>query len=111
MSLAAPQSGEGAVAERRMRAPRRPSPVFSESYETLRGVLRAARRASGLSQRDLAARIGKHPSHVAMIESGQRRLDALELYRIAQVLEPRRPMDLLIRIGERLRAADLTDGA
>lgn len=111
MSLAAPQPGDGRVVERRARMPRRPSPVFSESYETLRVVLRAARRASGLSQRDLAAQIGKHPSHVAMIESGQRRLDALELYRIAQVLEPRRPMDLLIRIGERLGTAEATDGA
>lgn len=90
------------------RAARRANPVFSESYAMLRGVLRAARRAAGLSQRDLAARIGKHPSHVAMIESGQRRIDALELYRIAQVLDPR-PLELLARIGERLGALDRHD--
>ena len=87
---------------------RRANPVFSEPYAILRDVLVEARRAAGLSQRDLAARIGKHPSHVAMIERGQRRVDALELYRIAHALEAS-PMTLLTRIASRLEALDAAD--
>lgn len=82
---------------------RRANPVFSEPYAILRDALVEARRAAGLSQRDLAARIGKHPSHVAMIERGQRRVDALELYRMAHALDSN-PMALLTRISSRLEA-------
>ena len=45
-----------------------------------------ARAEAGLSQRTLAARLGKAASHVAMIERGQRRVDALEFYFIAHAL-------------------------
>jgi ribosome-binding protein aMBF1 (putative translation factor) len=89
---------------------RRANPVFSEPYAILRDVLLEARRAAGLSQRDLAARIGKHPSHVAMIERGQRRVDALELYRMAHALDAT-PMALLARIAHRLEALDAAERA
>ena len=65
---------------------RRPNPVFGAEYEQLREVLRRARRRSGLSQRDLASRIGKCSSHVAMIGRGQRRVDVLEFCLIARTL-------------------------
>jgi len=66
---------------------RRPNPVFSEEYELLRQTLIEHRRASGLTQRELAKRIGKVASHVSMIENGQRRLDTLELYLMALALD------------------------
>jgi transcriptional regulator with XRE-family HTH domain len=66
---------------------RRPNSVFSEEYEVLRRVLVECRFESGLTQRALAERIGKCPSHLSMIEKGQRRLDTLELYRIALACE------------------------
>jgi transcriptional regulator with XRE-family HTH domain len=62
---------------------RRPSPVFGPEYQVLRETLIAARRRAGLSQRDLATRIGECCSHVSRIESGQRRVDVLEFYLIA----------------------------
>lgn len=68
------------------RAPRRPNPVFSDEYGVVRDVLIGARREAGLSQRALAARLGKTGSHVAMIERGQRRVDLLEFCRIADSL-------------------------
>lgn len=72
---------------RRMaRAARRPNPVFSDEYGVVREVLIGARREAGLSQRALAARLGKAGSHVAMIERGQRRVDLLEFCRIAESL-------------------------
>lgn len=66
---------------------RRPNPVFSDEYCALREALIAARRRARLSQRALAARIGKCGSHVCMIERGQRRIDVLEFYQIARALD------------------------
>lgn len=68
------------------RAARRPNPVFSDEYGVVRDVLIEARHEAGLSQRALAARLGKTGSHVAMIERGQRRVDLLEFCRIAESL-------------------------
>jgi len=68
------------------RTPRRPNPVFSDEYSVVREVLIGARHEAGLSQRALAARLGKTGSHVAMIERGQRRVDLLEFCRIADSL-------------------------
>lgn len=68
------------------RTPRRPNPVFSDEYSVVREVLIEARHEAGLSQRALAARLGKTGSHVAMIERGQRRVDLLEFCRIAESL-------------------------
>jgi ribosome-binding protein aMBF1 (putative translation factor) len=65
---------------------RRPNPVFGDDYEVLRRVLIQARRRSGLSQRQLAAAIGRAQSHIHLIERGQRRVDALELYYLANAL-------------------------
>jgi transcriptional regulator with XRE-family HTH domain len=65
---------------------RRPNPVFSEDYAVLRTVLIEARRVAGLSQRDLARRLEKWPSYIAMIESGQRRIDGLDLFRLNPAL-------------------------
>jgi transcriptional regulator with XRE-family HTH domain len=65
---------------------RRPNPVFSDEYRVLLDVVRQARRRSGLSQRELATRLGKAQSHVCMIERGQRRIDSLELYFMAKAV-------------------------
>lgn len=43
-------------------------------------------RQAGLTQRDLAERLGKPPSFVAKIETGERRLDLVEFVAIARAL-------------------------
>jgi transcriptional regulator with XRE-family HTH domain len=82
---------------------RRPNPVFSDEYGVIREILVEARREAGLSQRALAARLGKWGSHVAMVERGQRRVDLLEFCRIADSLGISAD-GLLQRIVERLGA-------
>lgn len=77
------------------RGPRRPNPVFSDEYGIVREVLVRARHEAGLSQRALAARLGKSGSHVAMMERGQRRVDLLEFCRIADSLGV--PADALLQ--------------
>jgi transcriptional regulator with XRE-family HTH domain len=44
------------------------------AHAQLGGVLREARQAAGLTQRQLARRLHRLPSHVSAIESGARRL-------------------------------------
>lgn len=81
---------------------RRPNPVFSDEYGVLREALVEARREAGLSQRALAARLGKAGSHVAMIERGQRRVDLLEFHLIAESLGFE-PDALMRRMSRKLR--------
>lgn len=50
----------------------------------LRASLIATRKASGLTQADLAKRLKCHQSFVARLESGQRRIDVVELIVIAR---------------------------
>ncbi len=85
------------------RTARRPNPVFSDEYGVVRDVLIGARHEAGLSQRALAARLGKTGSHVAMIERGQRRVDLLEFCRIAESLGLS-PDSLVSRITTQLDA-------
>lgn len=49
-------------------------------------MLRAKRKAAGLTQTSVAARLNKPPSYVAKYEAGDRRLDVLEFLDIAAVI-------------------------
>jgi len=80
---------------------RRPNPVFSDEYQALVSVLVEARMEAGVTQRGLAAQLGKAASHVQRIEGGQRRVDALELYQIAKLLKVE-PASLFREIACRL---------
>ncbi len=101
--MPATDTGVNKMAAPRLPASRRPNCVFSEEYGAVREILVGARQDAGLSQRALAARLGKTGSHVAMIERGQRRVDLLEFCRIAESLGLA-PVALMQRIAERLEA-------
>lgn len=47
------------------------------------GRLRAARLGAGLTQHEVAKRLGKPQSFVSKVEAGERRIDAIELKRFA----------------------------
>jgi transcriptional regulator with XRE-family HTH domain len=53
--------------------------ISSEDYRTFLRELRAARKRRGLTQVELAERLGETQSFVSKCERGERRLDALEL--------------------------------
>lgn len=53
--------------------------LYSREQETLRAVLREARLEKGLRQEDLARLLGRRQSFISDIESGQRRVDVVEL--------------------------------
>jgi transcriptional regulator with XRE-family HTH domain len=60
--------------------------VTSPSYGAAVGVLVAARKAAGLTQRQLAAKIGRPYTVIANIERGERRIDVVEFIAIARAL-------------------------
>jgi transcriptional regulator with XRE-family HTH domain len=60
--------------------------VSSPSYRATVEVLVEARKAAGLTQRELAARLGRPYSVVANIERGERRIDIVEFIAVARAL-------------------------
>lgn len=61
-------------------------PTRARTWEEIGARVAAARGAAGLTQVEIADRLGVHRSAVARIEHGQRQLDALELTRLAETL-------------------------
>jgi transcriptional regulator with XRE-family HTH domain len=55
--------------------------------EEIIGSLKAARKAKGLSQRDLSARAGVPQSHISRIESGKVNLQLSSLIQLARLLD------------------------
>lgn len=53
--------------------------IHTKEYKALRAELRAIREKAGLSQRDLAAKLGVPHSWIAKVEAGERRIDVVEL--------------------------------
>ncbi|RFC67524.1 MULTISPECIES: helix-turn-helix domain-containing protein [Mesorhizobium] len=49
-------------------------------------LLIAKREAAGLTQSELAARLGEYQSFVARLESGERRIDVVEFLNLAEIL-------------------------
>lgn len=55
-------------------------------HQVLQQALRAARRAAGLTQVDVAQRLRQPQSYVSKYEAGTRRLDLVELVAVCAVL-------------------------
>jgi len=60
--------------------------IRSSGHEALREALIAARKAAGLTQEQLAKRLKQHQSFVARVESGERRIDVVELVVLARAI-------------------------
>ncbi len=60
--------------------------IYSEKHKKLCRLLTEARKKSGLTQQDVADKIGRPQSFVAKIEGGERRLDVIELMEIAGLI-------------------------
>jgi ribosome-binding protein aMBF1 (putative translation factor) len=58
----------------------------TERHKALLALLIAKREAAGLTQSDLAAKLGEYQSFVARLESGQRRVDVVEFIELAELL-------------------------
>ncbi len=61
--------------------------TLRREWTLLQKLLRDIRREAGLSQQKLAARLGVSQSFVSKYESGERRLDVLELRHICAAMQ------------------------
>jgi len=59
--------------------------IYSKEYKVFLGRLRQARIDAGLTQADAAARLKRPQSFISKCESGERRVDVVELQRFADL--------------------------
>lgn len=78
--------------------------VSQESYRAVGEALSSARKRAGVSQDELAKLLGKPQSFVSACERGQRRVDIVELGRIAKALHLE-PIALFAALTEEARDA------
>lgn len=70
----------------------------TKRYVALRSILKDARESLGLSQGQVAARIGRPQTYISDIETGVRRIDSIEFLRIAKALKLD-PGEVMIRVN------------
>ncbi|MDH6230782.1 transcriptional regulator with XRE-family HTH domain [Mesorhizobium soli] len=58
----------------------------TDRHKALIALLIKKREAAGLTQNELATRLGQYQSFVARLESGQRRVDVVEFMKLAEIL-------------------------
>jgi transcriptional regulator with XRE-family HTH domain len=68
--------------------------MFTERHQEFIAFIAAARKAAGITQVELAERLGKPQSFVSKVERGERRLDVIEFCQVAEALG-QKPAELL----------------
>lgn len=63
------------------------SSVYSARYQEFLKRLRAARKEAGLTQKDVAEQLNVHQSYISKSESGERRVDVVELSDFAKLYQ------------------------
>lgn len=61
--------------------------VYSDQYQAFLQRLKAARRAAGLTQQEVATCLNVPQSYVSKCESGERRIDVIELTQFAALYQ------------------------
>jgi transcriptional regulator with XRE-family HTH domain len=63
-----------------------PKSIFSDRYQVLLHHIVEARRTAGVTQQELAHRLRRPQSFISKTETGERRLDLIELFEITDAL-------------------------
>jgi transcriptional regulator with XRE-family HTH domain len=71
--------------------------IHSDLQQLYLALLKEARRKAGLTQAEVAGRLGKPQSFVAKYEGGERRLDVIEFIAVCQAIEAD-PLRLIRRL-------------
>lgn len=82
--------------------------LHSPAYRALIGRLRAARIAAGITQAELAAKVGRPQPYISKIEHMERRLDVLEYLLLTQAIGAD-TCELLLSVTSLVQAADTED--
>lgn len=78
-----------------------PKSAFTDAYGEFRAMLVSARERAGLTQAELAQRLGKPQSYISKYETNVRRLDVVEFYAVARALRLD-PVELFTDLVRRL---------
>jgi transcriptional regulator with XRE-family HTH domain len=76
--------------------------IFSPEQEVLQNLLRQIRKGWGLTQEELAKLLGEPQSFVSKYESGERRLDLIEVREVCRAVGMTL-LEFVTRFEERLR--------
>ncbi|MBN8500658.1 MAG: helix-turn-helix transcriptional regulator [Sphingomonadales bacterium] len=63
-----------------------PSSIFTQRHQAFIAFIASTRKGAGVTQAELAARLGKPQSFVSKVERGERRLDVIEFCEVAEAL-------------------------
>lgn len=63
-----------------------PRSIHTDEYKKLTAILWSARRRSGMTQQQVADRLGKPQSYVAKVERAERRIDVVEFIALSQAI-------------------------
>lgn len=69
----------------------------SAEYGVLLDLLRSAREASGLTQKEICDRLGKPRNYLIKVERGERRLDVIETFALCDAMGIE-PIEVLTRV-------------
>ncbi|PZO08308.1 MAG: XRE family transcriptional regulator [Alphaproteobacteria bacterium] len=78
-----------------------PKTIYGGDHPHLVVVLTDARQKSGMTQAQLAERVGKDQTYISIIERGQRRVDVLEFVALARAMNAD-PAELFSDVLKRL---------
>lgn len=73
--------------------------IHNTRYQALLALLLEARAEAGLTQKELATKLGRPQSFVSKTENAERRLDVIEFMDLCRGLDAD-PHELLIRLGK-----------
>jgi len=73
--------------------------TYTDTYRVLIERLIQARRKRGMTQAELALKLGRHQSFVSKIENRERRLDVVEFLEITRLIGED-PHDIIDALGE-----------
>ena len=59
--------------------------IYTKDHKFLVNQLKKARKSAGLDQKEVAKLLGRSQSYVSKIESGQRRIDIIQLKEFARI--------------------------
>lgn len=78
-----------------------PKSQFSDAYAAFLRVLIDARKEAGVSQVELARRVGRDQPFISLVERGVRRVDLIEFFALARGIGAD-PIDLVTKVGKAL---------
>lgn len=59
--------------------------IYTKEYKIIIQKLKKARQSASLKQKEVAKKLGKPQSYISKIESGERRIDIVELKQLAKI--------------------------